>query len=465
LTRAFGDDQLELELRAVLDEHAEDVASRARSVAEMTAELIPRLRTGGLTGRREWILRLAAVATLILLLVLGAIIFGARPSRPPLHLLLGIDLPFAGEPGAPPIVDAVRLALRDATTRPGLAVDIPAEAVFDDAAEGSGNGDKGADNVRKIAADPRYVAIIGPYHSYVAESEIPVSNEAGILQCSPSNTGPGLTRGDGAATLRPRPDRPSYVRVATPDDASTTTAARLVFGVLGKRSAFIVSTVEPWAGGRLGTFVDAFQALGGTISGTGSIGDGGDDPVVVAARIAASGAASVFFDGPAAEGAAVLSALATKGVDIPFVGLDIILDGPRSAAGSFLNIAGAAARNAYGVFPAGTDPTLGPKVNADYEEAYGRPPDNFVLSGHACARVILDAIERIDASKVTSLAEWREAIRTEVTAPGRSYRTAVGTIQFDSNGDAQPPRVSIYRADLNAGTWAFSQMLELEPGS
>lgn len=61
-------------------------------------------------------------------------------------------------------------------------------------------------------------------------------------------------------------------------------------------------------------------------------------------------------------------------------------------------------------------------------------------------------------------ADWREAIRAEVTAPGRQYETAIGTIGFDANGDAEPQRVSIYRADASGGEWSYWEMLELPPG-
>jgi ABC-type branched-subunit amino acid transport system substrate-binding protein len=160
----------------------------------------------------------------------------------------------------------------------------------------------------------------------------------------------------------------------------------------------------------------------------------------------------------------VLAALAPKAGDLPFVGLDIILDGPRSVPGSFLEAAGDKVANAYGVFDAGIDPVLGPRVEAAFQAAYGRPAGGFVLGAHACATVILDAVDRLDRSNLAGPADWREAIRAEVTAPGRRYETAIGTIGFDANGDATPQRVSIYRADATAGDWTFSQMLELPSG-
>ena len=465
MTRAFGDDQLELELRAVLHERAEEMASRAHTTAEMTAEITRHIRSAGVrAAREEAILRLATIALVLLALLLAAIGFGARPSRPALNLMLAVDLPLQGEPGAPPIVDAIRLALHGAAGRDGVSIDLPQDGVYNDSVDGKPDAQQGADNMRRIAADPRYVAVIGPFHSFVAETEIPIANAAGILECSPSNTAPGLTVGVEATSIRPRLDRPSYVRVATTDDAAAAAAAHLLIGALGKRSVFVVSTVSPWAGGRWKTFVTAFEGLGGTLAGRGAIGDGGDEPRIVAEQIRANGADSVFFDGPAADGARVLAALSTRSADLPFVGLDTILDGPRSAQGSFLATAGANVENAFGVFPAGTDPEVGLQVETAYEAAYGHGPENYILSGHACVRVILDAIERIDASSVAEPADWREAIRAEVTAPGRRYQTAIGTIGFDANGDAVPQRVSIYRGDATAGDWKFWQMFELPPG-
>jgi branched-chain amino acid transport system substrate-binding protein len=462
MTETFGDDQLERELMAALHDRAEEIAGRARTAAEMTAVIAPRLTMAARARHGETFLRLIAVALVVLLLVIGAILFGARPSRPPIHLLFAMSLPLAGEPAAPPMIDAVRLAIRDAHLPAGVSVDLPPDGIFDDAVDGVATPEQGAVNMRAIAGDPRFVAAIGPFHSYVATAAIPIANEAGLLQCSATNTSPGLTIGDEAASLRPRPDRPSYVRLATPDDTVTTAAARLIVGVLDKRKLFVVTTVEPFAGGRVEQVVEAVEAAGGEIAGRGWIGDGGDEPAVVADQVLASAADAVMFDGLGIDGGRVLEALSAAGSKLPFVGLDIILDGPRSADGSFLHVAGDVG-NAYGVFQAGRDPTLGPEVETRYQQAFGRAPEDFILSGYSCASVILEAINGLQADSLVNPSDWREALRAAVTATGRQYSTPVGTITFDANGDAVPRRVSIYRADPEAGDWAFWQLLELAP--
>jgi branched-chain amino acid transport system substrate-binding protein len=465
MTQAFGDDQFERELRLVLHDRAEEIAVGARSAADMAAVIAPRLIHGQRAGRREGVLRLAAVALVLLLLLIGAIIVGSRLIRPPVNVLLAIDLPLQGEPAAPPLIDAVRLAIREAHLPAGITVALPPDGVFDDSVDGSATPDLGAENMHRIVADTRFAAVIGPFHSFVAAAAMPIANEAGLLECSATNTDPGLTVGDEAASLRPRQGRPTYVRIAATDDAAAAAAARLLVGVLEKQRVFVVTPLEGFAGGRSDTFVTALEALHGSVAGRSSIGEDGDEPAAVASQVLASGADAVFFDGLGRDGGRVLAALTAAGSTLPFVGLDIILDGPRSATGSFLNLAGPGVDNAYGIFQAGRDATLGPQAEAAYEAAYDRPPENFVLNGYACASVILDAIGRVDPSGQMTPADWREAIRAEVTAPGRAYRTPVGTIGFDANGDAVPQRVSIYRADAAAGDWSFWEMLELPPGS
>ena len=51
MTQAFGDDQFERELRAVLHDRAEEIASRAHTSGEMTALLTPRLLPGSRARR------------------------------------------------------------------------------------------------------------------------------------------------------------------------------------------------------------------------------------------------------------------------------------------------------------------------------------------------------------------------------------------------------------------------------
>ena len=75
---------------------------------------------------------------------------------------------------------------------------------------------RGAHNTKAFVADPRVIAMVGPARSPIATAEIPITNAAGLLQCSPANTNPGLTKPRyGALDLRAAaPERINYIRTA-----------------------------------------------------------------------------------------------------------------------------------------------------------------------------------------------------------------------------------------------------------
>ena len=69
-----------------------------------------------------------------------------------------------------------------------------------------------------LVTDPTVVGVVGPFNSGVAQVEIPISNAAGLTQCSPANTNTGLTYPPDSAQYRPNnPDKINYIRVAAPD--------------------------------------------------------------------------------------------------------------------------------------------------------------------------------------------------------------------------------------------------------
>jgi ABC-type branched-subunit amino acid transport system substrate-binding protein len=459
---AFGDELLEVRLRAVLEERAEEVASRARTAQQVAAELAPRLRAADRASiRRQQVLRLGWLAAiLVLLLALVAAIGAGRP-RSPLALKLAVDMPLGGEQGTETIVDAVRLAIRDARGGAGgFTLQLSEDGVFDDTVAGMPDGARGAENMRRIAADAGFVAVIGPYNSPVAEAEIPVTNGAGILQCGPSNTAPGLTTGERATSLRPRPDRPNYVRVAVTDDALARGAARFLLDSLGGRSVYVVYAGHPFPGDPGLAFVADFEARGGAVVGNTVLSDGPDSIALLASRIAVAGADAVFYDGPSGEGARVVTSLSAAR-HVPVVGLDPLLDGPRTAPGSFLNVAGDSAANVYGLFPAGRDAALGSRFEAEYRAAFGVAPARYAASGYACAQVVLTALEGLDLLPSAGPEAWRDALRARVTEPGLRYPTVLGSIGFDGNGDIEPAVVSVFGYDGSSDDWTFAEALEV----
>jgi ABC-type branched-subunit amino acid transport system substrate-binding protein len=101
-----------------------------------------------------------------------------------------------------------------------------------------------------LVANPNVVAVIGPLNSSVAKVQIPLSNAAGLLQCSPANTNEGLTKPEfGALDIRKtNPTKINYVRVVTTDDNQGPAAARYILEKLGKKTS--TSSTAPTPSGR-----------------------------------------------------------------------------------------------------------------------------------------------------------------------------------------------------------------------
>src|SRR5262245_5391988 len=104
---------------------------------------------------------------------------------------LAIELPQQGSEKAAsdPLINGIKLAVKLADgAAGGYKIEIPESAIDDDALTGAHDPQTGANNMSKIVADEATVAVIGPLNPSVAAAQIPISNEGGLLQCSPANT-------------------------------------------------------------------------------------------------------------------------------------------------------------------------------------------------------------------------------------------------------------------------------------
>ena len=93
---------------------------------------------------------------------------------------------------------------------------------------------QGASNADTLVADEAVVGWSARFNSSVARGEIPVTNEAGLAQCSPANTGVDLTKEGSEHTGRKNPDKRNYFRVATPDDIQGPAGAQYAYNDLGE---------------------------------------------------------------------------------------------------------------------------------------------------------------------------------------------------------------------------------------
>src|SRR5262249_56605899 len=108
-------------------------------------------------------------------------------------------------------------------------------------------------------------AAVGPFTSREAASTIPITNRAGLLECSPANSWSGLTKPAlGALDLRAaHPTRINYIRLSPTDDAlSPALAAFAAFDLDAESALLVVDPAESEAADR---FDDAFSRFGGRV--------------------------------------------------------------------------------------------------------------------------------------------------------------------------------------------------------
>ena len=173
---------------------------------------------------------------------------------------IAIELPQQGSElaASQPIINGIQLAIKEAGgAAGGYKIEIPKEVIFDDAKDGVHDPQTGAQNMGNIVGLDTVVAVIGPLNSSVAKVQIPISNEAGLLQCSPANTNEGLTKPEfGALDIRKaNPTKINYVRVVTTDDNQGPAAAKYILEILGKKNVYIIDSTDTFGKG----IADNFQ--------------------------------------------------------------------------------------------------------------------------------------------------------------------------------------------------------------
>ena len=328
----------------------------------------------------------------------------------------------------------------------------------DDALNGVHDPQTGAANMATLVADPKVVGVVGPFNSNVARAEIPVSNEAGLVQCSPSNTGTDLTKEGSEAYRFNGQEERNYIRVATPDDIQGPAGAQYAYNDLGKRSALVIDDTEAFGVGVANTFSTEFEALGGTIVAR----EGNDFDISQSfTAILTANAGNfdvVYFGGTQVTGGGQLrrDMGGADMLEIPLVGPDGIADlGEAGAEGAFLTLAGAEnGANVFGTI-AGIHDIPDPEAFATaYGEAYdGAAPGAYSALAYACTQVLLQAIDT-NIGAAADLAALREAVRTTIFA-GQEWETVLGTIHFDENGDSSQKFISFYGTKADGSGWDF----------
>ena len=292
-------------------------------------------------------------------------------------------------------------------------------------------------NARMAAKDETTIAYIGEQDSAASALSIPILNEAGILQVSPSNTFVGLTRtGPGAEPGEPERYYPSGIRTfgrIIPNDVVQARAAAALVQQLGRRRVLMVHdgsvygrSIADVAGGELprrGATVTHVRELTGSARNARRI-----------ARLA-RGADAVVYGGSGEREPQRLWRHLRKRRGLVKIASDGVAYsgffdsreggiGPRAARGTYV-LVGTLAASAY------------PPAARDLLRSMGNPPVE-ALYGYESMSVILDAVERGGATQRGTIEGFFNT---------RDRDSVLGRYSIDANGDTTLTQYGVYRIE------------------
>ena len=307
-----------------------------------------------------------------------------------------------------------------------------------------------------IAADDQVIGIIGTSCSGAAVAASPLISAAGMVMISPSNTSPALTS-DLAGTPGEN-YHPGYYRTSLNDLIQGAAVARFAFEDLGLATAAAIHDGDPYTQGLAQSFANAFEALGGEMTGFAGINKEDTDMVPVLTELAAGSPQALFF--PIFQPAGDF--VADQAGEVAGLEDTVLIAGAALLVDSFMELP-----QSEGLYITGPDLRYGANTNqstgADaeafltaYQAAYGSPPEGaYWAHSYDAATLLLEAIEA--ASYVDgdgNLVIDRAGVRQHLNGVS-GFAGITGTLTCDDFGDCSAARLTIIRhddaGDIDAG--------------
>jgi branched-chain amino acid transport system substrate-binding protein len=360
---------------------------------------------------------------------------------------IGVDLPVSGADASIgiPTQNGAVLAVEEANKNGFAGGKYKLEAsLLDDAVQGKHDPAAGAQNVKNFIADSAVLAMIGPFNSNVAKSEIPLTNDAGLVQISPSNTNDGLTVGDDAKKLRTaHPDLNAYFRVCTRDSKQGSALAQVAAQRLNYKKVFIIDDNETYGKGLADVFDASFKSLGGTVLGHEHITANQVDFKALLTKIKSQNPDAVFFGGNTSTGGGLIRRqMSDVGMaNTPYLGGDGISDD------EFEKQAGDSANGSYMTTAApDADKLPSAKTFVDaYKARFKSDVGPYSANAYAAAKIEIAAIEKAIADNGGKLPTRADVLKN--VGSTANFDSPIGKIGFDANGDTTAPILSLFKVE------------------
>jgi branched-chain amino acid transport system substrate-binding protein len=374
-----------------------------------------------------------------------------------LTIYSSLPLQGASRPQSEDVIRGEKLALKQ---RGGKAGKWKIKYVsLDDSTAAAGKWDAGQTkaNARKVAQDDSAIAYLGEFNSGASANSIPTTNEAGILQVSPSNTALGLTKsGEGAEPGEPDKYYPSgkrtYGRVVPIDTIQGAAVAQYMKDE-GVTSVYILDDKEVYGQGVAANTKGAAEKAGLKVAGEDSWDGKASNYRALAQKIKSSGADAIFTGGIIDNNGPQLFK------DLHAANPDAKLFGPDGMATVDMTKEIPADVQAKSFFTAPTVspdelPPAGQKFYDDYKKEYGEAEDEidpYAVYGYEAMDVVLDAIEKGG--------DDRQAVVDAFFAT-KGKQSVLGTYDIDKDGDTTLTTYGAYVA--KGGKLVFNKAIEAQ---
>ncbi len=359
------------------------------------------------------------------------------------------SLPLRGPEAADtiPLANGIRLALAQADGKAGpFMVHYTA---LDDSGNAGWDANDTAANARKAAADSHAVYYIGEFDDDASEVSMPILNQAGIAQVSPTNTYVGLTTNQlGGATGGP-PYAPTGIRTylrIVPTDSVQGAADLLAMRQAGCTKVAIANDDEPY-----GIGLSRLMLLQKSFYGLDVVSSGGINPQTAnlhtyAEMLKALHVDCLMFAGVASKGAVQVA----KDVHLALPTAKIF--GPQGLCTS------AWTNPKDGGVPAAVDPLIectqvtlgltaypgGKAFLAAYKAKYpGSKPNAYAILGYEAMRLGLSTIAGLGAN-----GDSKSAVLSALFATAGRH-SVLGTYSFDKQGDTTLRSIGLYKVGAN----------------
>jgi branched-chain amino acid transport system substrate-binding protein len=405
-----------------------------------------------------------ALATAFILVLYATACTQDRPELEEAETLtIYSSLPLQGDskPQSEDIVRAMEMALDESG---GMAGSFRIEYIsLDDADPELGSWEPGQveENASTAVADDTTIAYLGEFNSGASLVSIPILNQAGILQVSPTNTYVGLTRSDGAEEGEPDKYYPTgertYGRVVPADHVQ---AGAIVSSMRdrGCTNVFILNDGETYGRG----IADQVERLARDesliVSGNDTIDVGAENFEGPDERLKESHADCFFFGGITQNRAPEV----TQAVADVVPGIQMFFPDGVAESAFTQNLDAELARSVYITNPT-LDPAAYPPAGQEFLEnfsnEYGRDPEPYAIYGFEAMSVALDSIARA-GDAVAATPEGRHAV-IDAFFETRDRQSVLGTYDIDPYGDTTLTDYGGYRVE--GGGLVFDTVIEAIP--